>query len=66
MPKKLEIRLQRAEYEALYARLETPGLHKRLRDRIGMVVDAANGHDTAKIAYYHAVDVQTVRKYLNA
>jgi putative transposase len=66
MPKKLEIRLQRAAYEALYARLETPGLNKRLRDRIGMVVDAANGHDTAKIAYYHAVDVQTVRKYLKA
>jgi transposase len=66
MPKKLEIRLQRAAYEALYARLQTPGLNKRLGDRIGMVVDAANGHDTAKIAYYHAVDVQTVRKYLKA
>jgi putative transposase len=66
MPKKLEIRLKRAEYAALYARRETPGLNKRLRDRIGMVVDAANGQDTAKIAYYHAVDVQTVRKYLKA
>jgi putative transposase len=66
MPKKLKLRLPRAAYQALYARWETPGLDKRVRDRLSMVLDAAKEHDTARIAADHAVDVQTVRKYLKA
>ena len=58
MPKKLKLHLPRAAYQALYARWESPGLHKRVRDRLSMVLDAAKEHATARIAADHRVDVQ--------
>lgn len=66
MPKKLSVRLTRAQYEELRARLEAGGLSRRLRQRIQMVLDAGRGDATEKIAYYREVDVQTVRKWLKA
>src|SRR5690349_19343185 len=66
MPKKLHGRLTQAQYDELHARLETPGPSTRLRQRVQMVLDAAGGEATEKIACYRQVDVQTVRRWLKA
>jgi transposase len=66
MPKKLSVRLTRAQAKELHARLEAGGLSRRLRQRIQMVLDADRGDATEKIAFYREVDVQTVRKWLKA
>jgi transposase len=66
MPKKLQVRLTRAQAAELHTRLEAGGLSKRLRQRIQMVLDADRGDATEKIAFYGEVDVQTVRRWLKA
>jgi transposase len=66
MPKKLHVRLTRAQAQELHARLEAGGLSRRVRQRIQMVLDADRGEAIETIAYYHQVDVQTVRKWLKA
>jgi transposase len=66
MPKKLLVRLTRAQYDELHARLAAGGLSKRLRERVLMVQTADRGEATEQIAFDRQVDVQTVRKWLKA
>lgn len=66
MPKKLSVRLTRAQDDELRSRLEAGGLGKRLRQRVQMVLDADRGVATGTIAHYRGVDVQTVRRWLTA
>jgi transposase len=60
------LRLTQRDHDVLCARLHAPGLSRRLRQRIQMVVAAADGATVSEIAVQCRVDVQTVRKYLRA
>ena len=66
MPKKLRLELTREHWAALRAGLAAPGTSARQRQRLLMVLDAANGDDVAKVAFYRRADVQTVRRWLKA